>query len=588
MRTAPVRRARRERRRASGARSAAGWPAGASTASTWPSSTCATTPGSSSAWSTARSTLRSEYVVRVDRHGAPAPRGHGEPDARHRRRSRSATARWRCWPRPSRRRSRSTTGSRSTRRCGCATATSTCAGPHAAQPAAAGGRQRGHPPGHGPPGLLRGRDAAAVGARRPRAPASSPCPSRSTTAPSTCCPRAPSSPSSCSWSAGFDRYYQIARCMRDEDLRADRQFEFTQLDMEASFVDPGRRARRSCPRPCSTPPRRPPASGRGRSSAMTWAEAIDRYGTDKPDLRFGMELVDLSARVRRHRGQGLRRARRVKAMRARGRRALAPVAPRRPGRAGQGARGQGAGLVPGDRRRRRPGSTRRSTAFLSDEERAGIADGDRRRRRATSCWSWPTSTARPAACSATCALDLGGPPVGEGPHRYVWVVEFPMFDGVDDDGNPVPAHHPFTMPHPDDLDLLETRPAAGALPGLRPGARTAGSSGRAASGSTAPTSSARVFARARASATRRPRPASASCSAPSATARRRTPASPSASTGWWPSSAGEENIREVIAFPKTQSGADLMTGAPKPLAPGALAELGIRVVRRRARAAGRR
>ena len=106
--------------------------------------------------------------------------------------------------------------------------------------------------------------------------------------------------------AGVDRYYQIARCLRDEDLRADRQFEFSQLDVEASFVgqedvldfvseavlDAAEAAPGSAP---TDIPR------------MTWAEAIDRFGTDKPDLRFGMELVDLSDGVRGHRGQGLRR-----------------------------------------------------------------------------------------------------------------------------------------------------------------------------------------------------------------------------------------------------------------------------------------
>ncbi|MGH9301639.1 MAG: amino acid--tRNA ligase-related protein, partial [Acidimicrobiales bacterium] len=91
---------------------------------------------------------------------------------------------------------------------------------------------------------------------------------------------------------GFDRYYQMARCMRDEDLRADRQFEFTQLDLEASFVgqsdivefvsravlDAAFAATDSSPPPIET---------------MTWSQALDRYGTDKPDLRFGLELVDL-------------------------------------------------------------------------------------------------------------------------------------------------------------------------------------------------------------------------------------------------------------------------------------------------------
>ena len=92
---------------------------------------------------------------------------------------------------------------------------------------------------------------------------------------------------------GFDRYYQIARCLRDEDLRADRQFEFTQLDMEASFASQddvmGFVSEAVLDAAEAATGERPPPIAR-----MTWAEALDRYGTDKPDLRFGMELVDLS------------------------------------------------------------------------------------------------------------------------------------------------------------------------------------------------------------------------------------------------------------------------------------------------------
>jgi aspartyl-tRNA synthetase len=89
---------------------------------------------------------------------------------------------------------------------------------------------------------------------------------------------------------GFDRYYQIARCMRDEDLRADRQFEFTQLDMEASFVDPRRRLAFVS---VAVLDAAEAATGERPEEieSMTWAEALDRYGTDKPDLRFGMLLT---------------------------------------------------------------------------------------------------------------------------------------------------------------------------------------------------------------------------------------------------------------------------------------------------------
>src|ERR1700722_3409869 len=92
---------------------------------------------------------------------------------------------------------------------------------------------------------------------------------------------------------GFDRYYQIARCLRDEDLRADRQFEFSQLDMEASFVSQDDVmnfvSEAVLDAAEAATGERPPEIAR-----MTWGEALDRFGTDKPDLRFGMELVDLT------------------------------------------------------------------------------------------------------------------------------------------------------------------------------------------------------------------------------------------------------------------------------------------------------
>ena len=95
---------------------------------------------------------------------------------------------------------------------------------------------------------------------------------------------------------GIDRYYQIARCMRDEDLRADRQFEFTQLDIEASFVgqaDVHRFVSEAViEATTAVSGERPP-----EIVTMNWNEALDRFGTDKPDLRFAMELVDLGEAV---------------------------------------------------------------------------------------------------------------------------------------------------------------------------------------------------------------------------------------------------------------------------------------------------
>ncbi len=147
----------------------------------------------------------------------------------------------------------------------------------------------------------------------------------------------------------LDRYYQLARCLRDEDLRADRQFEFTQLDLEASFVGQedviGFVSEAVLEADAAATARPRPSMDR-----MTWAEAMDRYGTDKPDLRFGMELVDLGPVLAETELKALQ-APSVKALRVPGQGGPGPVAARRPGGAGQGPRGQGSGLGPGGCRR---------------------------------------------------------------------------------------------------------------------------------------------------------------------------------------------------------------------------------------------
>ena len=182
--------------------------------------------------------------------------------------------------------------------------------------------------------------------------------------------------------AGVDRYFQIARCLRDEDLRADRQFEFSQLDVEASFV--GQEdvlefvSEAVLDAAEAVTGERPPAIPR-----MTWADAIDRYGTDKPDVRFGMELVDLSRGLRGHRGQGLRRPVREGAG-PRGRRPAEPVQARRADRSGQAARGQGPGLVQGD-----PVGGRDRTGRTGAASRLTRSTGSSPTRSGRACWPPP-------------------------------------------------------------------------------------------------------------------------------------------------------------------------------------------------------
>jgi aspartyl-tRNA synthetase len=363
---------------------------------------------------------------------------------------------------------------------------------------------------------------------------------------------------------GFDRYYQIARCLRDEDLRADRQFEFTQLDLEASFVgqidilefvseavlDAAEAATGERPSTIDT---------------MTWSEALDRYGTDKPDLRFALTLQDLT---------DVFAETEVKAF-------SAPVvkAIRVPGGA-EFSRSRLDGLTDQAKALGAKGlAWFRVTAggldsplerFLSDLERASLArvdgavEGD---------LILAVADEHSTACKVLGALRnaLGAPPVSSGPHRYVWVTDFPMFEGLDEDGHPVAAHHPFTMPHPEDLELLESDPLA-----VRSQAYDLVLNGwELGSGSVRihrADIQSRVFAALGIS------PDVAESRFGFLLGAFKFGAPPHAGFAFGIDRlvaifAGEENIREVIAFPKTQSGSDLMTGAPKSITDRQLKEL---------------
>jgi aspartyl-tRNA synthetase len=172
-------------------------------------------------------------------------------------------------------------------------------------------------------------------------------------------------------------------------------------------------------------------------------------------------------------------------------------------------------------------------------------------------------------------LDLGRPPVGQGERRFLWVTEFPLFDGTDDEGHPQAAHHPFTMPHPDDIDLLATDPMA-----VRSQAYDLVLNGwELGSGSI------RIH---REDVQRAvfdalgilPADAEARFGFLLSAFRYGAPPHGGFAVGvdrLTAVLAGEENLREVIAYPKTQSGTDPMTGAPKALAPSVLRDLGLRI-----------
>ncbi len=372
--------------------------------------------------------------------------------------------------------------------------------------------------------------------------------------------------------AGMDRYFQIARCLRDEDLRADRQFEFSQLDIEASFVTE-RDVQDAVTEAVVDATEAAVGETPSTIERMTWHDAVDRFGVDKPDLRFGMGLVDLSPVFA---GTEVRAfaAACVKAIRvpdgaALGRNRLDGLVERAKE---LGAKGLAWFKVTSDAP---VALTSPLDKVLSDDERAAIVS-------ATGAGAgdlvlvvadeWRT------ACEVLgqIRLDLGRPPVGEGERRFLWVTEFPLFDGTDDDGNPQAAHHPFTMPHPDDLDLLESDPTR-----VRSQAYDLVLNGwELGSGSIRihrEDIQRRVFTALGIS----PDEAEARFGFLLAAFRYGAPPHGGFAIGvdrFVAVLAAEDNLREVIAYPKTQSGTDPMTGAPKALAERALRDLGLRVI----------
>ena len=367
---------------------------------------------------------------------------------------------------------------------------------------------------------------------------------------------------------GFDRYYQVARCLRDEDLRADRQFEFTQLDIEASFVTQDDIMRFISEAVLDAAEA---ATGERPTTieSMTWTDALDRYGVDKPDLRFGMTLQNVSDAFAQTEVKAFS-APCVKAIRVPGgadftRSRLDALTEQAKG---LGAKGLAWFRVTAD------GLDSPLERFLNDAEKAAIRAVDN-----ADIGDLILMVADEFVTASKVLgqirLAIGAPPVSQGPHRYVWVTEFPMFEGLDEDGNPMAAHHPFTMPHPDDFDLMETDPLK-----VRSQAYDLVLNGwELGSGSVRIHRSdiqARVFR-------------SLGISDEEAENRFgfllgafRYGAPPHAGFAFGVDRlvaifAGEENIREVIAFPKTQSGSDLMTGAPKQITERQIRDLRIKI-----------
>ena len=250
---------------------------------------------------------------------------------------------------------------------------------------------------------------------------------------------------------GLDRYYQIATCWRDEDLRADRQFEFRQLDLEMSFVD--REDVLDVLERCvvasfEAAGREPPSTPFPR---RTYADVMQTYGTDKPDLRFGLEIQDATAPTRSSAFGVFAGAPVVRFL----------VAPRAFSRAELarleeiakewGAKGL-AYLVNDGGEIRSP-----IAKFLSEAELAALTPE-------------PGSTALFAAADdATVSRVLGGLRTHLGreleladPNRneFLWTIDFPLFERDEESGSWTFVHHPFTAPMPGEDELFEADPGA--------------------------------------------------------------------------------------------------------------------------------
>ena len=258
--------------------------------------------------------------------------------------------------------------------------------------------------------------------------------------------------------SGYDRYFQIARCFRDEDLRADRQPEFTQMDMELSFVDIDdvlevneallkHLWKEILGIDIETPFRR-----------MTWQEAMDRFGSDKPDLRFGMELKDVSDIVKDS-GFGVfsgavANGGTVRGINVKGQAGM----PRKKIDAltdfvkGYGLKGLAYLAVLED------GSFKSSFAkFMSEDELHALADAMDAKPGdlllfAADKYKLAVETLGALRCDLARKLGLIDPSKFE----FLWVVEFPQFEWSEEEQRYTAMHHPFTMPMEEDLPYLDT------------------------------------------------------------------------------------------------------------------------------------
>jgi aspartyl-tRNA synthetase len=375
--------------------------------------------------------------------------------------------------------------------------------------------------------------------------------------------------------AGFDRQYQLARCLRDEDLRADRQLEFTQIDLEMSFAD-----EEDVFGLCEGMMQHIFKQVKGIDVTipfprLTYAESMARYGTDKPDLRFSLEIEDVSDLIAASDSDMLKKAVAsggafaigspgAASLSRKNIEALEEVAKK------AGAAGLAWGKVSGD------GKASGILRFFSDE---GVGSLKRLFGVESDGLFLIVAGERAKSLAALGAVRLKvaelAELIPEDSHKFVWINEFPLFEWDEETGTLVPSHHLFSMPFEEDIEMLETEPGKVrarmydlAYNGLELGSGSIRNHLRA--------TQERVLKAAgfdREEATRR-------FGFLLEAFEYGAPPHGGIALGFdriVMKLAGHESIRDVIAFPKTTSGASLMDECPSDIDTDDLKELHIRL-----------
>ena len=262
--------------------------------------------------------------------------------------------------------------------------------------------------------------------------------------------------------SGYDRYFQIAKCFRDEDLRADRQPEFTQIDMELSFVDVddvidvNERMLASLFKEVLGVEVQLPIQ------RMTWTEAMNRFGSDKPDLRFGMELTDVSEVVKDSEfvvfKNALEAGGSVRGINAKGQGGMArkKIDKLVEFAKGYGAKGLAYIAIHED------GTVKSSFAkFMTEEETKALIDAMQGEAGDLLLFAadktklvWDVLGALRLELARQMEL------FDKDEFRFVWITEFPLLEWSEEEQRFTAMHHPFTMPFEEDIPLLDTDPGA--------------------------------------------------------------------------------------------------------------------------------